>query len=134
MSINWKPNTSQTGRCLALALLVLAALFSTGGCRSANAPVTPPPGGYAADNQIEVYGRHTCPICQRFMANLEAQELDYQFHDLDASEERAREMWSLVEQHHPQVRSVGLPVVHVNGTLLIQPGFAEFTNYLKAAR
>ncbi|MEQ9364646.1 MAG: glutaredoxin domain-containing protein [Leptospirales bacterium] len=95
---------------------------------------TPVAKSYAADNQVELYGRHRCSICRAFVAELEARQITFRFYDVDQEPERAREMWALIHEHFPDTKSVGLPVVRVNGTVLLRPEFARFENYLKAAR
>ncbi len=89
---------------------------------------------YARDNQVELYGRHRCSICRSFVAQLEARQLRYHFYDLDRQPDRAGEMWALIREHHPDTKSVGLPVVRVNGIVLIRPDFARFETYLKTVR
>lgn len=71
-------------------------------------------------------------ICRSFTARLASEKLAYEFYDVDDTPERAREMWDLIEKNYPGQKSVGLPVVRVNGNVLIQPNFdTEFAQFLK---
>lgn len=106
--------------------LTLAVAITFSGCASAAT--------YASDNQVELYGRHRCSICQRFVADLQARRINHHFYDVDQDPDRAREMWALIHEHFPDSKSVGLPIVRVNGIVLIQPDFASFETYLNAAR
>lgn len=115
-------------------VLCLALAACAGGEQRSETTEPSPVRAYAADNQVELYGRHRCPICRNFAAQLKAKNIEYQFYEIDREPERAREMWALLGEHFPDAKSIGLPVVYVNGTLLLRPGFAQFESYLKAAR
>ena len=121
------------------ALLVVATFSGCAGPAISPAGATDsnssaPSRTYSSDNRVELYGRHRCSICQGFLAQLNARSIAHTFYDVEHEPERAQEMWSLLATNFPDRKSVGLPVVLVNGTVLIQPAFTEFETYLKAAR
>lgn len=86
---------------------------------------------YAASNEVELYGRHSCSICRGFVERLERDGVEYTFHDVDESEAVAEEMWLLVLEHDPRAESVRLPVVHVNGHVMISPPYESFQTRLR---
>ncbi|MBX7058172.1 MAG: glutaredoxin [Leptospirales bacterium] len=108
---------------VAAALCLFVALAS---CQSAAAR-------FSRDNQIDVYGRHGCGFCQEMVRNLEQSALAYRFFDIDESESRRREMWQLVRQTDPTVESFHLPVMRVNGAVLIGPEWSAVEALLKPA-
>ncbi len=110
---------------LSLLALLPTLILSGAACRSSA------PASYSADNQIEIYGRHSCPVCQSFSARLEEAGLAYKFHDIDEGEAHKATMWRLVRSAYPELQSVGLPVVVVNGRTFVRPDWDEFTGELK---
>ena len=130
-----RPAARRRRACLSALAVVLLSVTA---CVGRNAPVgresAADAKSYARDNQVELYGRHRCSICRSFVAQLEARDLRYSFYDLDREPDRSEEMWALIREHHPDTKSVGLPVVRVNGTVLIRPDFARFETYLKTVR
>jgi glutaredoxin len=124
----------KANRILSVAVMISLALPPVmSACRTASAPDAVADAGarYSPENQVTLYGRHSCPLCTNFVAALEARGIAYRFFDVDAEPQRAHEMWELINQHFPGNQSVGLPVVRVNGTVLIRPPFARFESYLK---
>lgn len=110
---------------LRLTVFLLPLCLAVGACRSG------PPAAYSDDNQIEIYGRHSCPVCQSFSARLEDAGLAYEFHDIDEGEAHKATMWRLVREAFPEIQSVGLPVVVVNGRTFVRPDWNEFTRELR---
>lgn len=110
---------------LRLSLFLLPILLLAGACRSSA------PAAYSSDNQIAIYGRHSCPVCQSFSARLEEAGLAYEFHDIDEGDAHKATMWRLVRAAYPEMQSVGLPVVVVNGRTFVRPDWDEFTRELR---
>lgn len=106
-------------------LILLPLLLVAGSCRSS------PPVAYSRDNAIEIYGRHSCPVCQSFSARLEESGLAYEFYDIDEGDAHKATMWRLVRAAYPEMQSVGLPVVVVNGRTFVRPEWDEFTRELR---
>lgn len=95
-----------------VALLLISLTLSA--CASS-------PARYSGENRVELYGRHSCPLCQRMVQRLEERALAFRFYDIDESESQLVAMWELVRKTDPARESVSLPVMLVNGAVLISP-------------
>lgn len=118
-----------------LYVLIFPIAFGLVSCGAIPTPNAPQPTApqttspLSPDNQIELYGTRRCPFCRHFMAELESHGVPFVFHNVN--EELANdELWQLLEQRAPDVHSVDLPVVLVNGALLQRPAYQEFKKYL----
>ncbi|MBN1524748.1 MAG: hypothetical protein JW904_09705, partial [Spirochaetales bacterium] len=70
-------------------------------------------------NSICVYGRDTCMNCQALRKSLDNAGVGYTFYNVDNDALRNSEMWDKIRKSGADEKSVLLPVVEVNGTVLV---------------
>ncbi len=74
--------------------------------------------------QVILYGRDSCARCASMKARLDESGIPYTYRNLNDSS-CVSEMWKTVRTEKPGTKKVQLPVMAVNGTLLLNPKFAE---------
>ncbi len=89
-------------------------------------PAPDPVKGSAPVSQtgILVYGRTSCGITTRMMQDLKARKIPYQFKNIDTPTAR-QEIYQLLIQGNLKVNSIPLPVVYVNGKVLLRPSVEQ---------
>ncbi|MCB1308162.1 MAG: glutaredoxin [Leptospiraceae bacterium] len=122
---------NHTKKTLLLCLAVLSVLcLSVSGCVSGG---TGSGNSFSADNVVIVYGSHGCGHCRQFVAQLERDSIEYTFYDIYDEPERKAEMFTKARSAFPDLTTVHFPLVDVNGTILMRPGYSEFVAHLKRA-
>jgi glutaredoxin len=112
-----------------IVTLVLAscasAPSSSAGPRAEGQPIT-------AD-VIIIYGRPTCPNCQALRASLDAANIAYRDMNIDEDQAMNQEMWDKISSVTENTDDILLPVVDVNGTILVNnpTSLEELKPYLK---
>lgn len=119
-------------RPLGLLLVGLSLLANTH-CQSANTDANGRAETATASAEVIVYGRKACPICTRFIRNLEDRSIAYDFRSVNDRNEAAA-MWAIVRERFPDQESVGLPVVVLGERAWIRPQWSEFLAYWKMTR
>lgn len=81
---------------------------------------------------IIIYGSDTCQNCQSLMKSLDSSSIKYIFYDVDKDLEKNIEMWNKVSSVNKSKYNIILPVVDVNGKILITnpTSFKEIKKYL----
>lgn len=81
---------------------------------------------------LEVYGRDTCGNCQALMQSLKAHGISYIFFNVDKNPSWNDEMWKKVHLIDPSLKTFTLPVVDINGTVLINnpTSYEQIKQYL----
>lgn len=95
---------------LLLLLPIVLVLVSCAG--------TPAP-DRSASNVVLIYGRPTCPNCAALKTALDDAGIAYTFYDIDTNPQKAREMWDKIDSVTSSTDSLTLPIVDVNGTILL---------------
>lgn len=79
-----------------------------------------------------VYGREACGLCKATRNNLDNARIAYTYYDIDADQTKKSEMWHKINIAHPaSVGGVRLPVVDIDGKILISPSFNEVKKHLR---
>jgi glutaredoxin len=99
---------------VAFLITLLAA-----GCASAPSMQATPDSASAKPDSILIYGRPTCGNCQALRASLDAAGIAYTDFNVDTDPAKNDEMWKKMESVTADTDSVMLPVVDVNGTILV---------------
>ena len=84
---------------------------------------------------VLLYGRPSCGNTRFFSRKMQKEEIPFIFHNINAEDRiyRARvnkKMFELVESVNPKINFFGLPVVDVNGKVLISPFWWRFKREL----
>ncbi len=81
----------------------------------------------SADDTVNiiVYGRKTCGLCAAMERNLNSEKIPYVFYDLSADASKSREMWGKLNKQHGTMKNVRLPIMEIDGKILISPKFTE---------
>jgi uncharacterized protein YkwD/glutaredoxin len=81
---------------------------------------------------VKVYGRSICSNCEAFMKSLQAHNISYMFFDVDKNPTWDTEMWNKVRTVDRSITNVGLPVVDINGKVLINnpTSYEQIKQYL----
>ena len=81
---------------------------------------------------VKVYGRSICSNCEAFMKSLQAHNISYMFFDVDKNPAWDTEMWNKVRTVDRSITNVGLPVVDINGKVLINnpTSYEQIKQYL----
>ncbi|WP_455383314.1 glutaredoxin family protein [Salinispira pacifica] len=101
-----------------LLTLVLAAAVFVGCASDPHAAQAPAPLS-TGQNAITVYGRPSCANCESLRRSLERNGVAYLFRDVDADQAANSEMWQKIRSTGAADNSVILPVVEVNGVVLV---------------
>ncbi|HON78177.1 MAG TPA: glutaredoxin domain-containing protein [Spirochaetota bacterium] len=83
-------------------------------------------------NSIIMYGSERCGLCMAMRRNLDRENLQYTFYDVNSDSSRNREMWQKVRSVRSGSTSVRFPVMDVNGRVLISPSFSDVKAALTA--
>ena len=117
-----------TMRSILLAHVALLAVLSLSalGC-----PIPPEDFG---DYTILVYGRPACGFCSALRGELDRRDVEYTYYDIDVDDQARAEMFRRVLEQYPDIINVPLPVVDVNGVILLRPAWDEIREVLLATR
>jgi glutaredoxin len=74
---------------------------------------------------ILVYGRKSCGFTQTMRQNLDKNKYHYTYYDVDKNKAKLSEMWGKIHRGCPSCTSTKLPVMDLNGKVLIRPSFEE---------
>ncbi len=74
---------------------------------------------------ILVYGRKSCGFTQTMRQNLDKNKYHYTYYDVEKNKAKLSEMWDKVHRGCPSCSSTRLPVMDLNGKILIRPSFEE---------
>ena len=74
--------------------------------------------------EVLIYSTPECHICKRVKAFLKEHNIDYNNIDVESDQEKAKEMIEKSGQ-------MGVPVVIINGNMLIQPSNEQLKKALK---
>jgi glutaredoxin len=74
---------------------------------------------------ILVYGRKGCGFTQIMRQNLDKNKYHYTYYDVDKNKAKSSEMWGKIHRGCPSCSSTRLPVLDLNGKILIRPSFEE---------
>jgi uncharacterized protein YkwD len=88
----------------------------------------PPPASNTGT--LALYGRPGCGLCKRMMQDLDRAGIAYTFFDVDQNQGYNRDMWNHVSRVYPGTDSVTLPVIVIDGAVLISPSFQEVQSLL----
>lgn len=76
-------------------------------------------------NSIIMYGSERCGLCMSMKRNLDRENIQYTFYDVNTDSSRNREMWQKVRSVRQGSTSVRFPVMEINGRVLISPSFRD---------
>ena len=74
---------------------------------------------------ILVYGKKSCGFTQTMRQNLDKNKYHYTYYDMDKNKAKISEMWDKIHRGCPSCSSTRLPVMDLNGKILIRPSFEE---------
>ncbi|MFT7222635.1 MAG: glutaredoxin [Cellvibrionaceae bacterium] len=80
-----------------------------------------------AESYVAVYGRNSCGFTQNMISNLKNEGLNYRYFIVD-EQEVAYSLHQRMESSGISIRSYNLPVVDVNGRIMVRPDFQKVLN------
>ncbi|MBN1531624.1 MAG: glutaredoxin family protein [Spirochaetes bacterium] len=77
----------------------------------------------AVNASILLYGRTNCGLCRAMMSRLEGEHIQYTFVDIQNDGGHNQEMWGKIRKVQPSASSIRLPVMEINGQVMISPSW-----------
>ncbi|MBA4391596.1 MAG: hypothetical protein C0399_11780 [Syntrophus sp. (in: bacteria)] len=74
---------------------------------------------------ILVYGKKGCGYTQTMRQKLDNNKYRYTYYDVDKNKAKSSEMWGKIHRGCPSCSSTKLPVMDLNGKILVRPSFEE---------
>ncbi len=86
---------------------------------------------WANKNDVIIYGLKRNYHTKRFIKKLKRKKIPYVFYDVNHSPEMWKQMWEKLKKAYPETDGAYLPIVDVNGKVLMRPKLKAFMKYYK---